>query len=140
MQRIVIGLCALSLGFLGGCGGSASQPTVVASPHGGEMIELPDARGFVELITEGQTSTAGSRKGIKTRITAYFYQPDSTTSMSPAPKDVKVVLGDVTVKLAPQPAVPGAFRSEPGDYSHELRGHIEFDVEGKNVHANFSTR
>jgi hypothetical protein len=140
MQRIVIGLLALALCFLGGCGGSASQPTVVPSLHGGDMIALPDARGFVELITEGRTPAAGSRKAIKTRITAYFYQPDSTTTMTLAPKDVKVVLGDVTVKLAPQPTVPGAFASEPGDYPHELRGHVEFELEGKNVRADFSIR
>jgi hypothetical protein len=141
MQRIVIGLLALLLAFLGGCGGSAPQPKALPSLHGGEMIELPDARGFVELITEGRTPARSSRKAItKSQITAYFYQPDATTTMSPAPKDVKVVLGNLTVKLAPQPSVPGAFASEPGDFTHELRGHVDFELEGKNVQADFSMR
>jgi len=75
---------------------------------------------------------------------AYFLQPDTTTAMSPAPTDVKVTLGaagsGTIVSLAPQSNEPGQFASEPGNYPEDLRGQIDFQVDGKPVQARFSFR
>ena len=65
-------------------------------------------------------------------------------AMSPAPTEVKVTLGaagsGAVVNLAAQPTEPGQFASEPGNYADELRGHIDFQVDGKPGQATFSFR
>jgi hypothetical protein len=145
MQRAVIGLLILSVGLLGGCGGSASPSAFPSPPHGGHIIEVPDSRGFFELKTERQAPSKGGRQGQGTsRIVAYFYQPDTTTAMNPAPTDVKVTLGaagsGTVVSLTPQSTEPGQFASEPGTYPDELRGQIDFQLAGKPVQATFMFR
>ncbi len=146
MQRVALGLLLLALGLIPGCGGGAiSEPSKFASaPHGGSIVDLPESLGFVELKTETEPVAKGSRKTSKSRIVAYFIQPDATTPMSPPPTDVKVTLGaggsGAVVNLLPQPSDPGQFASEPGDYPDGLRGQIDFQLDGKPVQATFLFR
>jgi hypothetical protein len=64
--------------------------------------------------------------------------------MNPAPTDVKVTIGaagsGTVVALAPQSTEPGGFASEPGNYPDELRGQIDFQLDGKPMQATFSFR
>lgn len=146
MQRAVIGLVLLAVGSVSGCGGTTAEPSKIASaPHGGNVVELPDSRGFVELKTERDGTTKGARGSeVKSRIVAYFLQPDGTSTMSPAPTDVKVTLGPAgtgtVVSLSPQSKEPGQFASESGSYPDELRGQIDFQLDGKPVQATFTFR
>ena len=121
-------------------------PAHLPSPHhGGEVFELPDAHGFVELIVERGVASKGDRKAQnKSRIVAYIYQPDATTAMSPAPTDLKITLGASAasggVRLVPDPNERGKFASEPGIYPAEPRGQIDFELGGKTIQAKFSFR
>jgi hypothetical protein len=145
MRRAAIGLFILPLGLLYGCGRSSSPSTLPSPHHGGNLVELSESRGFVELRTErGLRSKAGNKGQNLARIVAYFYQPDATTVISPAPIDVKITLGaagtGTVVNLTPESKEPGPFASEPGIYPDELRGQIDFQLEGKPVQAMFSFR
>jgi hypothetical protein len=145
MHRVLIGLLILSVGLTHGCDGSAPESKFTAPPHGGKVLELPDSLGFVELKTERDAPTKGAGKSpVKSRITAYFFQADATTAMSPAPTDVKVTLGAAgsgpAVSLTPQSAAPGMFASDPGDYPDDLRGQIDLQCAGKPVQATFAFR
>ena len=96
-------------------------------------------------MTDRRAPSKRDRSGQgNSRIVAYFSQPDATTPMSPAPTDVKVTLGaagsGTVVTLAPQSTAPGGFASEPGIYPDELRGQIDFQLDGKPVQATFSFR
>jgi hypothetical protein len=144
MHRAVIGLLIIAASLVCSCGRSPSQATLPSPRHGGNILELPDSRGFVELMTQRGTPSKGGRGEGKSRIVAYFCQPDATTAMSPAPTDVKVTLGaagsGTVVTLAPQSTEPGQFAAEPGNYPDELRGQIDFQLDGKPVQARFSFR
>lgn len=145
MHRLVIAVCILPVGLLCGCGGSTSQATLPSPRHGGNLVELPESLGFAELGIERGLSPKGAQKGRNlSRIVAYFYQPDATTALSPAPTDVKVTLGaggqGTGVALVPQTKQPGQFASEPGVYRDELRGKIFLQLDGKPVEAVFSFR
>jgi hypothetical protein len=135
----------LPIGLLCGCGGHAPEFAVSSAPHAGKIVTLPNSLGFVELKVDRPAPSKGSRAAVvKSRIIAYFFQPDGSTAMTPAPTDAKVMLGvagsGTAVNLTPQSAEPGQFASEPGDYPDELRGQIEFQVDGKPVQATFAFR
>jgi hypothetical protein len=144
MHHIGISLLIFAVGLLCGCG-SAPEPKFSAPPHGGNVIELRDG-GYVELKTEREALSSKGARGalVKARIEAYFFQSDGTSAMSPAPTDVKVTLGaeggGTVVNLIPQSEVPGKFASQPGDYLDELRGQIDFQLNGKPAQAKFSFR
>jgi hypothetical protein len=146
MNRPALWSFILPLVFVWGCGQSPSESKFVSPPHGGSFLALPESQGTVELKNErGAPQPKGSRKAqSNSRIIAYFYGPDSTAAMSPAPTDVRVTLGaagsGTVVNLAPQPNEPGAFASEPGIYPDELRGQIDLQLNGKPVQAPFSFR
>jgi hypothetical protein len=145
MNRAVIGLLIFPICMFCGCGGSAPESKFTAPPHGGNIVELRDSHGFVELTTDlGAPLKKGRKEKLKSKIMAYFYQPDGATVMSPAPTDVKITLGaagsGTIVNLAPQSKEPGQFASEPGEYPDELRGQIDFQLNGKPVQATFSFR
>jgi hypothetical protein len=144
MQRAVIGSLLWALGMLSGCGGPAPESKITAAPHGGNIVELSDGAGYVELKTTRVAPVKGSSKVMKSRIEAYFYQPDGTASMSPPPTDVKLTLGAEAsgnvVNLSPEASEPGKFASEPGDFVDELRGQIDLQVGGKAANAKFSFR
>ena len=131
--------------MISGCGGSPTESKFTVPPHGGNVVELRDSRGFVELKTDrGPAPKKGSAARQKSQIVAYFYQSDGATTMSPAPTDVKITLGaagsGTVVNLAPNSKEPGSFASEPGDYPDELRGQIDFQLDGKPIQASFSFR
>ena len=116
MRRAVIGLYVFALGALCGCAGSLTESKFTKPPHAGNILELPDAQGFVELKTDlGASPKKGSREKRKSQIFAYFYQPDGSTAMSPAPTDVKVTFGaagsGTVVNLAAQATEPSEFAS-----------------------------
>jgi hypothetical protein len=149
MQRFA---CRVFVAFapawlLCGCGGgesSLSQATV-EPPHRGHMFALPENRGYVEIMTDREGASRGSRApATKARILAYFYQPDGTTAMAPPPTDVKVQIGvddkSTVVALAPQPKEAGLFASEPGMYPDGFRGQIEAQVNGEAVKLPFLFR
>ena len=63
MRRAVIGVLILPVGLLCSCSGSASRSTLPSPPHGGNIIELPDSRGFLELKTVSDAPSTGGRAG-----------------------------------------------------------------------------
>ena len=148
MRRFAIKLLAAIFPacLLIGCGGESSpSQSALPSPHGGHMFAFPENKGLVEIKTDRETASRGSRTpATKARILAYFYQPDGTTVMSPAPIDVKVQLGiddkSPAVALAPQPKEAGLFASEPGTYPEGFRGQIEAKVNGEPVKVPFMFR
>ncbi len=145
MYRLLAALFILSASLLCGCGGSTPTATLPSPHHGGNLVQLAESRGFVELaIKRGLRPKAGQKGQNLASILAYFYQPYGTTVMSPAPTDVKVTLGaagqGTVVDLLPQPDEPGQFASEPGIYRDELRGTVAFQLDGKPVEASFSLR
>jgi hypothetical protein len=129
-----------------GCGGESSpSQSAVTPPHGGHIFAFPENRGFVEIKTDRATASRGSRApATKARILAYFYQPDGTTAMTPAPSDVRVRLGTgddgSVVALAPEPKEAGLFASEPGAYPEGFRGQIEAKVNGEPIKVQFLFR
>jgi hypothetical protein len=139
-------LCTLSLGLVAGCaGGSSSAPTTPNPAHGGHMFALPDDRGFVEIKSDREPASRGSRKpATGARIMAYFYMPDGTTRMTPAPSEVKIKMGtdanSSSVALAPQPKDAALYASEPGPYSEGLRGELEAKINGDPVRVPFLFR
>jgi len=64
--------------------------------------------------------------------------------MSPTPTDVKLTLGPAgtgtVVSLTPESKEPGKFASETGSYPDELRGQIEFQLDGKPELVTFAFR
>ncbi len=145
MHRAVFGLLIFPIGILFGCGGSAPESKFTAPPHGGNIVELPDSQGFVELKTDrGTPPKKSSKEKPKSRIIAYFYQSDGSTVMSPAPTEVKITLGaagsGTIINLSGRSTESGEFASEPGDYPDELRGQIDLQLGGKPVQATFSFR
>jgi hypothetical protein len=146
MRSAVIGLLLIfPISMLSGCGGSVPESKFTAPPHAGNIVELPDSQGFVELKTDrGAPPKKGSKEKSKARIIAYFYQPDGSTVLSPAPTDVKITLGaagsGTMINLSARSNESGEFASEPGDYPDELRGQIDLQLGGKPVQATFSFR
>ena len=148
MRRFYPGLVWLPALILCGCNGGATPRTgtpLPAAQHGGHILSLPGGKGFAEILTErGAPAKGAATKAAKTRLLAYFYQPDGSTALSPAPSDVKVTLGAAEtgrdVKLTPQTTPAGLFASEPGEFPDDLRGHIDLTLGGEPVKAEFMFR
>lgn len=142
MSRQLPGLLVLFVGLISGCGKAPTDSNIAAAPHGGNIVQLPDSAGSVEIVSNVERLAKGSRKaGAKSRISVYFYQPDGTPRQSPAPTDVKITLGNgAPIALTPESAEAGKFASAPGDYPDNLRGQIELVLDGKPVEARFSFR
>jgi hypothetical protein len=142
MSRKLIGLFVFSVGLVSGCGQTPTDSNIAAAPHGGNMVQLPDSVGSVEIVSNFASSAKGSSKaGARSRIFAYFYQLDGTPRLSPVPTDVKITLGNGTlITFAPESAEAGQFASPLGDYPDNLRGQIELVLDGKPVEAKFSFR
>jgi hypothetical protein len=145
MQRVMIGVIIFSAGSFFGCGKSAPPATLPSPHHGGNLVELAESKGYVEIgIERGLRSNTATKGQNLARIKAYFYQPDATTAMNPAPTDVKLTIGaagtGTVVALVPDPKEAGQFVSEPGTYPDELRGKIEFHVDSTPIQASFSFR
>jgi hypothetical protein len=146
MHRAVIGLLIIfPIAMFSGCGGSPPVSKFTAPPHAGNIVELPDSLGFVELKTDrGAPPKKGSKERPNSQIVAYFYQPDGSAVMSPAPSEVKITLGaagrGTIINLSARSNAAGEFASAPGNYPDELRGQIDFQLGGKPVQATFSFR
>ena len=109
------------------------------------MLTLPGSRGFAEvLIDSGATDGGKSRTQSKTRIVAYFYQPDGTSELSPGPSDVKVKVGTAekspVLDLSPLPKESGMFASEPGTFPDGFRGELDAKLSGESVQIPFTIR
>jgi hypothetical protein len=127
-------LMSLSAGLtLSGCGGAPNDPraaAAVVATHGGELVTLPDGKGFVELVVEA-AGPAKSRKGGE--VAAYFLKPDGFGPIEPAPTDVIFTTGGgPPITLAPQ---GDHFVSEPGPYTpgRGLSGELSATVGGGTV-------
>jgi hypothetical protein len=110
------------------------------------MVALPGGTGFCEIKTEGELPSRGARKAEhKTQVVAYFYQPDGTTAMSPAPTDVKVRLGKAenspVVDLMPESkGADGRFACKPGPYPEGFQGQLDLKLQGAPLQATFMFR
>jgi hypothetical protein len=143
MRRVfeVVVLCWALV--LGGCGGPGvtSATVLPAAPHGGNIVALSGGKGFAELMIDKGSHVKGASK---TRLLAYFYAPDGTSALTPAPSDVKVRLGSadrgMDVKLTSQGSPAGLFVSEPGQFPDELRGQIELTFGGEPLQTPFMFR
>ncbi len=130
-------LVALSCG-LNGCGGSPKELPIAKLPHGGTLVTLPDQKGFAEILLESSApAKKGSRAGTKSRLVAYFYGPDGTSEITPAPTDVKVKLGQADssqiADLVPDAKQAGKFSSAPGDYPDGFLGRLDANVNGQTL-------
>jgi hypothetical protein len=144
MRYTVLALLFGLTASLAGCG--SSSEVLPASSHQGKLFALPDRKGFFEIRTEGGTTTGrGSRsKAAANSLIVYFYQPDGTTEISPAPTDVTVTIGagstGPAVALAPQPK--GGFASPPGHFpfASGFRGQLNAKINGETIETTFVVR
>ncbi len=153
-----IAITALSLP---GCGESArpiEQQTVINGPHRGTTLQLPDKKGFVELVNEPQPTDRRSNE--PTALVAYFLKLDGKTPLEPAPTDVSFSMASAggggrdgrgqqqpSAKPIPLDAEPRAddpsggcrFASRPGPYLLEgIRGTLNAKIDGQAASFNFS--
>ncbi len=81
---------------------------------------------------------------MKSQISAFFFQPDGATEMSPAPTDVTVKVGTAasspTFTLTPQSNDKGKFASEPADLPEGFRGQLDAKIGGEPVQVSFVIR
>jgi hypothetical protein len=140
---MLLGLLIVPAGLLVGCGDNTATGGAPSPPHGGIMAAVPGGKGYAELIVG---PAAGAKKGqqVKSQITAYFYQSDGATEMSPAPTDVKIKVGTAagspTFALTPQPKEQGKFASEPADIPEGFRGQLEATINGAPVQLPYAIR
>ena len=109
------------------------------------MLTLPDGRGYAEVLIDSGAAAGGkSRTQSKTRIVAYFYQPDGTSELSPEPSDVKVKVGtgekSPVLNLSPMPKESGKYASEPSTFPDGFRGELDAKVNGESVQIPFTIR
>jgi hypothetical protein len=108
------------------------------------MFALPDQKGFFEIRTEGGVPKArGSRaQAASNSLVVYFYQPDGTTELRPAPTDVTVKVGtgsgSPVVLLTPQART--GFASPPGHFPSGFRGQLNARINGETVESTFVVR
>jgi hypothetical protein len=134
-------------GLLSGCGSSTTpggvNPAVIVGPHHGTTIRLPDDKGFIELTNEPEVRTRDSTE--PTAIVAYFLKLDGTSSLEPAPSDVKIELNPVgrkpaeTIPLAAEPkgddpTAGSRFVSKSGPHHLAmLRGKLSAKIDGQEL-------
>jgi hypothetical protein len=145
-MRLTFAILLLSFtSGIAGCG--ASNADLPSSSHNGTMIPLPGKKGFFEIktIAVGKGDRSPRAKAAKSSITIFFYQPDGTTAMSPAPTDVRVKLGtgleSPVVSLEAQSKTgESGFASQPGYYPSGFRGQLDAKINGEPVEAMFVVR
>jgi hypothetical protein len=139
MRRTLRFAMLLVLGSASGCGQAPPETNLLGSaPHGGVSFAFPNKKGAVEI---GVEKADGASRGSRV-VTAYFYQPDGTTPLSPTPTDVKITRGGLPpIVLTPKdlPDKAGRFASEPGPYTEEIRGVLEATA-GEKVEVPFARR
>jgi hypothetical protein len=109
-----------SFAFLLGSGCAKPPPpsakTGAIGPHRGVMLQLPEALGVAEVAVEFSGNTGRS---LNSEVVAYFYGPDASSALQPAPTDVTLLLylaeSKTREKLALKPA------ARPGDPASAAR-------------------
>ena len=157
-MRIEIRVAAMvCLGVLPGCGGSSvpiEQQVAISGPHRGATLQLPDKKGFVELINEPEPRDRRSNE--PTALVAYFLKMDGKSPLEPAPTDVNFAIdsgggrgvrgksASQTVPLAAEPkpddpAGASRFASKPGPYLLDsVRGTLSAKIDGQSTSVNFA--
>jgi hypothetical protein len=157
-MRIEIRVAALAcLGLLPGCGGSAvpiEQQVAISGPHQGPTLQLPDKKGYVELINDPKPRDRRSNE--PTSLVAYFLKMDGKSPLEPPPTDVRFTIDTAArgrgkgaapssqpVPLAPEPkpddpAGASRFASKPGPYLLDaIRGTLSAKIDGQEASVNF---
>jgi hypothetical protein len=156
--RIRIAVLAVTV-LISGCDGGAlptEQQTAVNGPHHGMTHQLPDKKGFVELVNEPQPTDR--RNPTPTSLVAYFLKLDAKSPLEPAPTDVSFTIDSggggrggrgkqaarqvVALTIEPKaddPAGAGRFASKPGPYQLDsLRGALSAKIDGQAVSTVFA--
>ncbi len=139
------------------CAPPIEKQTVINGPHGGTTLQLPEKKGFVELVNEPEPNDR--RKNEPTALVAYFLKIDGKTPLEPAPTDVSFEIAAGAsggrggrVQQTPAKAVPLAaepktddpsgacrFASQPGAYLLDsIRGTLNAKVDGQAASLNFA--
>jgi hypothetical protein len=160
-MRIEIRVAALvCLGVVPGCGGSSvpiEQQVAISGPHHGATLQLPDKKGFVELINDPKPRDRRSNE--PTSLVAYFLKMDGKSPLEPAPSDVSFTIDTAAgargargrqaasssqpVPMAPEPksddpAGSCRFASKPGPYLLDaIRGTLSAKIDGQEASVNF---
>jgi hypothetical protein len=141
MNRVVVLLMGTAFA---GCGGRSEQ--VPLASHKGVMTELPGKKGYFEIRARGDDAggrtKSRTKKVVENTIVVYFYGPDGSTEMSPAPTDVTIKVGAgesaKVVPLSPQPQ--GGFASAPGPFPSAFRGTLTATIGGEPIETYFMIR
>jgi hypothetical protein len=97
MPPIMRASCFILIGILAGCGEgppSTSNPGT-PPPHGGSLIALPGARGYVEVVKKD----AAPAKGSLTGEVSFYFLKDPSTPYSPAPTAGTLTVGNKKIAL-----------------------------------------
>ncbi len=149
-RSFAIVLLIASLSSSSGCGGGNEVDTkreLPVGPHGGAAIELPGARGYVELVNIAEDDGSMSNA----RYVAYFIDPDMSSTLSSLPSSVVVeaLTPDqesltIPLMLNPEPDDPlgdGRFRSEVGPYAtDQMIGELVAEFDGQEYRLRYSFR
>jgi hypothetical protein len=127
---------------------------VVNGPHHGTALQLPENKGYVELVNEPEVR---DRRGNEpTSIVAYYLQTDGKSPLSSLPSEVSFEIetssgrngkrGEPAAQSLPMTAEPkaedpagaGRFASKPGPYLlSTLRGTLKAKIDGQQVSTVF---
>jgi hypothetical protein len=130
------------------------QQVAISGPHQGATLQLPDKKGFVELMNDPKPRDRRSNE--PTSLVAYFLKMDAKSPLAPAPTDVtftidpprggrgrKAASAPEPVALAPEPkaddpAGASRFASKPGPYLLDaIRGTLSAKIDGQEASVNF---
>lgn len=113
---------------LSGCGGSPS-PLKAGGPHQGVLIQLPESKGFAELVFE-PLPKPGPRSS-PTELALYFLGPDGATPMTSLPSDVAIdVMDPESRRKTPRPFKPSPRAGDPVGSARFATGPIDRDYSG----------
>ncbi len=154
---------ALAAALLAGCAGSSvpiEEQVSTVGPHRGPTLQLPEKKGFVELVNE--PAPRDRRGGEPTALVAYFLKLDGRSPMEPAPTDVRFTIdagarangrgghargkaqaASGVVELLPEPkaedpAGASRFASRLGPYQLDaVRGSLSARVDGQETGVTF---
>jgi hypothetical protein len=143
MRAFVRGGTLVLAALVLGCDATPGPPPqVMAGPHRGTTIRLPEDKGFVELTNEPEIALR--KKDQITSIVAYFLKIDGKSALEPPPTDVTIVVdraktGSETIPLAAEPksddpAGGSRFASKPGAHHLAmLRGTLKAKIAGQDI-------
>lgn len=137
MFKVIPAVVIVLAGAIAGCGtGSPRELPVAKSAHGGTMVTLPGDKGFAEVLVDSEAPTERGRKAqVKSKLVAYFYQPDGTSALSPGPSDVtiKVGMGEEgrVVALAKESGDGSKYASAAGEYPDGFAGQLRASLDGQ---------